>query len=113
MHEFGIAQGLLDAVLAKAQESRASRIDWIKLEIGVMSGVEEDALQFAFTAISEGTIAEKAELRIERIPVRCHCPACDRIFECTPAAYHCPGCGGVSGDIRTGKEMNLVAMEIS
>jgi hydrogenase nickel incorporation protein HypA/HybF len=112
MHEFGIAEGLLDAVTRKAREVNASRVSAIKLEIGVLSGIEIDALTFAFTAVSEGTAAEKAELKIEKIPVRCYCEACALLFECTPAAYTCPQCHQVSPDMRTGRELKLVSMEI-
>jgi hydrogenase nickel incorporation protein HypA/HybF len=113
MHEFGIAQGLLETVLAKAEENRATRIDWIKLEIGVLSGVEEDALRFAFAALCEGTLAESAELKIAKIPLRCYCATCDAEFDCSPFEYHCPGCGEVSGEVRRGREMNLMAMEVT
>jgi hydrogenase nickel incorporation protein HypA/HybF len=112
MHEFGIAQGLLDAVLAKAQEISAPRITSIRLEIGVLSGIEVDALEFAFAALSEDTPAAKARLMIEKIPVRCYCERCKNIFECTPAAYTCPTCGEVSPDMRTGRELKLISMEI-
>lgn len=112
MHEFGIAQGLLDAVIEKAREVNASRVSSIKLEIGVLSGIEIDALTFAFAAVSEGTAAEQAELKIEKIPVRCYCSTCELLFECTPAAYTCPTCGEVSPDMRTGRELKLISMEI-
>ena len=112
MHEFGIAQGLLDAVLAKAQEIGAPRITSVKLELGVLSGIEIDALAFAFTALSEGTPAEKARLLVDKIPVRCYCERCKKLFECSPAAYTCPTCDQVSPDMLTGRELKLVSMEI-
>jgi len=113
MHEFGIAQSLLDSVLDRAAAAGADRIAWIALEIGVMSGVEQEALQFAFTALAEGTPAEQAQLRIEKIPLRCYCETCDAVFEARPFAYQCPQCGRASARVRTGKEMNLVAMEVT
>ncbi|HMO52338.1 MAG TPA: hydrogenase maturation nickel metallochaperone HypA [Kiritimatiellia bacterium] len=113
MHEFGVAQGLLNVVLAKMAENAGSRIVWIKLEIGVLSGVEEEALRFAFTALAEGSPAQNTELRVEKIPLRCYCSVCDSVFECRPFAYRCPSCGMASHDVRTGKEMNVVAMEIT
>lgn len=113
MHEFGIAQGLLEVVLAKLSDAGATRIDRIRMEIGVLSGVEQEALQFAFRALSEDTPAAAAELVVDTIPVRCFCPACDHVFECKPSAYRCPACGTASAQVRTGKEMNLVTMEVS
>ncbi|MGA1194604.1 MAG: hydrogenase maturation nickel metallochaperone HypA [Kiritimatiellia bacterium] len=112
MHEFGIAEGLLGAVIEKAREIGAPRVVSIKLQIGALSGVEIDALTFAFTAISVNTPAEHAELKIETIPASCYCLDCDLLFECAPAAYACPSCQQVSPDMRTGRELKLVSMEV-
>lgn len=113
MHEFGIAQGLLETVLNRAESAGANEIQWIKLEIGVLAGVEEEALTFAFTALSEGTKAGHAKLLIEKIPLRCQCHACGHPFTCRPFAYRCPKCGISSNNVISGKEMNLVAMEVN
>lgn len=112
MHEFGIAQGLLDAVLAKAEEIHAPRITSINLQIGVLSGIEMDALSFAFSALADGTTAHDARLDVEKIPLRCYCETCQILFECSPSAYACPTCGNVSSDMRTGRELKLISMEI-
>jgi len=113
MHEFGIAQGLLDTVLAKAGETNSKRVECIKLEIGILCGVEVEALTFAFNCLSEGTPAAKAKLEIEHIPLRCHCDQCSQLFLCKPFSYHCPNCGTTSRSIRTGREMNMISMEVS
>lgn len=112
MHEFGIAQGLLEAVLAKAQEVQAPRVTAIRLAVGVFSGIETDALAFAFASLAADTPAATARLMIETIPGRCYCSACQELFECAPADYRCPRCGQTSPDMRTGREMKLIAMEV-
>ena len=113
MHEFGIAQGLLDTVLAKAGENNCKRVDCIKLEIGILCGVEVEALTFAFNCLAEGTLAASATLEIEQIPLRCHCDRCNLLFLGKPFSYHCPTCGTTSHSIRTGREMNMISMEVS
>lgn len=112
MHEFGIAEDLLAALVAKAREINAPRITAVKLEVGELSGIEIDALTFAFAAVSEGTLADKAELKIEKIPVRCYCSACELQFEGGPADYVCPHCHQTSPDLRSGRELRLISMEI-
>ncbi|HMP89341.1 MAG TPA: hydrogenase maturation nickel metallochaperone HypA, partial [Kiritimatiellia bacterium] len=113
MHEFGIAQGLLETVLAKARDIQAARIDTIALEIGVLCGVDQSALVFAFTALAEGTPAAGATLKMESIPLRCYCSQCRTDFECKPFQYKCPDCGANSSTIRSGREMNLISMEVT
>ena len=112
MHEFGIAQGLLEVVLERAKQAGATRIDRITMEIGVLAGIEEEPLQFAFKALAEDTPAASAQLVIDKIPLRCYCSPCDAVFECKPFAYRCPTCGQSSAEVRTGKEMNLLSMEV-
>jgi hydrogenase nickel incorporation protein HypA/HybF len=113
MHEFGIAQGLLETVLRRAEEAHVRRIDSISVDIGVLSGVEEEALTFAFGALSEGTMAEHANLRVNKIALRCRCESCGKDFDCRPFSYRCPTCGRPSSTVVSGKEMNLVAMEVT
>jgi hydrogenase nickel incorporation protein HypA/HybF len=113
MHEFGIAQALLETVTGRLRATEATRIATIRLHIGILAGVEQEALTFAFSALAEDTPAEGAQLVIEKIPLRCYCSTCENVFEAKPFAYKCPTCGTPSADIRTGKEMNLIAMEVT
>jgi hydrogenase nickel incorporation protein HypA/HybF len=113
MHEFGIAETILEGAMSAARAHGASHIDAIRIRIGDLSGVVEEALQFAFESIASGTPAEGARLVIERAPVRCYCPRCDRAFDAAPLDYGCPTCGEISGDVRGGRELDLLAIEVS
>ncbi len=62
MHEAGIADRILDIVVARAQEAGAPRITAIYLEAGVLAGVSEDALRFHWEQHAAGTPAEGATL---------------------------------------------------
>ena len=64
MHELGIMTGVMDAVTKTAQDAGALKVLKVTLSVGVMTEAIEDALRFAFEAITEGTICEGAELVI-------------------------------------------------
>ncbi len=113
MHEFGLAQNLLNTILEQSQERGFSRVHGITMRIGKMSGVVEDAFSFAFESLAEGTLAEGAKLSIEDVPIRCYCTDCGTEFECAEWSYRCPTCNGISTELRSGQEMDLVSMEIS
>lgn len=113
MHEFGIARGLLEVVLERANAAHADSVESVKLEMGILSGVEEEALRFAFDALSAGTIAGDTKLMIQRVPIRCHCGTCDQTFECSPLDYACPDCGAISAELLNGREMNIISMEVN
>lgn len=110
MHELGIARELLDIAIARAGDAR---IEQIRLANGIMSGVEEQALRFAFAALAKGTAADQAALLIDTIPLRCFCPRCKNEFECQPLSYYCPDCGSASGDVRSGRELQIVSLEVA
>lgn len=113
MHELGIARDLLALALTRAQNARATVIEQITIDNGVMSGVEEHALRFAFGALAKGTAAEKAILTIRTMPLRCQCAKCRTTFECKMLSYSCPDCGTVSHDVRSGKELMMISLEVN
>lgn len=113
MHEFGIAEGLLGTVLDAAAKNGATRVDQVNLRIGALAGVVDEALTFAFEALAENTPAQGARLSIEAVPVTCYCSACDREFDVPRFVYRCPSCQALSREVRRGRELHLVSVEVS
>ena len=105
-------EGALEMALVKAREAGAQRLLRLRLRIGALSGVVPEALQFAFEALTPGTIAEGAELAIDRVPARFWCAACAREFASDDLFADCPGCHRPSGDLRAGRELELASLEI-
>ncbi len=80
MHEVSILQSVLEAAEAYARKENAQHIHRIRLRIGALSGVVEEALQFAFEALSDDTLAKGGALEIERVPARYRCENCHAEF---------------------------------
>jgi hydrogenase nickel incorporation protein HypA/HybF len=113
MHEVGLLQNMLDVIREFAARHRARAVHRVTLRVGGLSGVVPEALEFAFTVVTRGTIAEGARLVIERVPVVCRCPDCGCEFEPPDVIYACPGCGQISADVLRGKELELASLEVS
>lgn len=113
MHEFGIADGLLKVAIETAERSNAGRVEQVNLKIGALAGVVDEALIFAFGALSEDTLARNARLVIEAIPVTCYCETCATVFEPPRFSYRCPTCQTLSRSVKTGRELQLVSIEVS
>ncbi len=64
MHEAGLADRILDIVVAQARQAGAGRIVAINLEAGILAGVSEEALRFHWEQHAAGTPAEGAELHL-------------------------------------------------
>jgi len=114
MHEASIAQSLLDIAIENCTKGGYKSIEVIKVRIGKAAGVMPDSLLFAFEAMKIGTIAEKAYLKIEEIPVSGFCNGCRSDFTVEDAyAITCPKCGSLSLRVDTGRELNIYEMEVN
>ena len=112
MHELGIMTGVMDAVTKTAEEAGALKVLKVTLSVGVMTEAIEDALQFAFEALSEGTLCEGAELVINMVQPRSRCLECGEEFEHDRFHMLCPKCGGFATEPIAGKELQIDSIEV-
>ena len=113
MHEVGLMTNALAIALDYATREQASHIHQMTLRVGDLSGVEPEALRFAFDVVTQGTIAEQAQLTIESCPTLCFCHDCQAEFRPTELGYECPICQTWSTSILQGKELELASLEVS
>ena len=109
MHELSIMTSLLDSAISTAG---GSSVCALRVRVGPLSGVVIEALQFAFEALSPGTLAEGARLDIEETSLALHCPRCGMDYSPPVGSYTCPSCGSTDGELRGGKELELVSIEV-
>ncbi|MFH2145688.1 MAG: hydrogenase maturation nickel metallochaperone HypA [Candidatus Omnitrophota bacterium] len=64
MHEYGIAENILEEVLKALEGRKFERITKIELEVGRFNLVTEKSLQEAFELAAEGTPAQGVRLDI-------------------------------------------------
>ncbi|OGP83624.1 MAG: hypothetical protein A2Z08_10960 [Deltaproteobacteria bacterium RBG_16_54_11] len=115
MHELPVTESILNIVLRHAPAGSVNRIVRIFLEVGELSELEDEWIQRYFDYLSKGTIAEKAELVIHRIPITFQCDACANVFEITRDALqdmHCSECGGTECKLVSGKGYYIKNMEV-
>lgn len=112
MHELGLAQNTLDLALQTASREGAERITVLRLQVGDLSGVVPEALQFALETIVTDTPAHDARIEIERIPAVCFCADCKAEFPADGYVYHCPHCAAQGCELLRGTEMTLISMEV-
>lgn len=114
MHEVGIMESAIRAVLGEVQAHGAQRVERIVLRIGSLAGVDAQALRFAFDVVTRNTIAADAELEIRDVPARAYCGACAEEFGVEGGSiFSCPRCGRLSGEIRQGRELELSRIEMT
>lgn len=112
MHEMSIAEGIVDIALQTLAANQGTVVHAIQLRVGVMSGVEPDALQFCFTAVTKNTAAAGASLQIEMIPLRGKCLDCDYEFSVADYVFKCPQCGSLAIQTITGRELQVASIDM-
>ncbi len=112
MHELAICQSLMDQVENIASERNAQSVTSIVVAMGPLSGVEAQLLKNAYPIASAGTIAEKAELVIEYLPVRVKCTQCGCESDALPNKLICKQCGDWRTTLVSGDEMMLMSVEL-
>ena len=112
MHELTIARSLIELASEHAERKHADRVTRINIRLGVASGLLRP-LYFCFATASRGTRCDGAILEIEEVPLTVMCPTCDEIK--TPGtrySFRCPDCGSPTPEVVTGREMQLVTIEV-
>jgi len=113
MHELSIAESALGAALDHARQAGASQIRLLVIRVGALSGVDPEALQSAFAVILPGSPAEGAAVQIDEVPALAYCAGCKQEFEPdTQLVFECPVCGRLSTEVRRGRELDLVRLEM-
>lgn len=112
MHEVSIMTEAVRLAVETARVQGAQRICQLRLRVGAMSGAVPDALQFAFEAVTEDTMAQGATLAIEAVPATWWCAPCAATFNTDQTLPECPRCGAWSHDLRGGRELDIASIEI-
>jgi len=112
MHEMSIVSGVIDAVVPSAEQAGATRVLAITLRIGDMTEVVDEALEFAFEALTEGTICEGAQLVVSKVHPRSLCFECGNEFDHDRFHRVCPACGSYETRLVAGKEMEIESIEV-
>jgi hydrogenase nickel incorporation protein HypA/HybF len=114
MHEMGIALQIIDIATASIPPGlRSARVERVNLQIGKLAAVVADSLRFCFDIVSKDTALAGAELAIEETPVVARCKDCQARWTIAEPVFTCPGCQGGALEILSGRELDIVSIEIA
>jgi hydrogenase nickel incorporation protein HypA/HybF len=109
MHELSITQGIIDICTNSAG---GERVTSVVLEIGDLSGVVPESLEFCFDVCTRDTPLEGARLIIERVPAKGKCGECAAEFPISAFYEACPSCGSQRVSIVSGRELRVKELEV-
>ncbi len=114
MHEFSLAQSVLETTMTIARERKVEKIIKIVLKFGMFALVQEDQFRFCFDLIkTDSDLTATSELEIIWIPGELQCESCafegkidnfpQEYTELAPI-FRCPACKSYSTKIISGTE---------
>lgn len=110
MHELSIATSIVEMAEDEVRKSGTSKVNELILEIGDLSGVIIDALNFALEEAIKGTVLEETEIKIIQIEALAKCSACGFEYRTKDYWSACPNCNNSFSDIIKGKEMIIKSL---
>ncbi|MGA3222641.1 MAG: hydrogenase maturation nickel metallochaperone HypA [Acidobacteriaceae bacterium] len=113
MHELSIAISMIDQITEESESRGGLDVEAVHMKLGIFSGVDKEALLFAYELACEGSPLQGSRLVIESIPLVIYCDACQK-DRTPPSVYElsCPECGTPGQRIVTGREIEVASLEV-
>ena len=112
MHELAVTESLLEIAVRHAREAGAEKVTRLNVVIGELSSIVDESVSFYWDIVSEGTMAEGAELHFERVEGTLRCLNCGHTFPLGSEDFACPRCGASEVTAAGGDDFRLESIEI-
>ena len=110
MHELSIAISIVEIAERHADQETAGKVEEVELDIGTLSGIEFEALEFALTVAVKETTLEHTRFRINRIEPLAECRSCSNLYAPGGIYSECPECGKADTRLIKGKELYIKSL---
>ena len=112
MHELSLVKSIVDTCQKIVQEKDAHRVKLINLQVGTLSGVDIDALNFAWDAGVKDTVLEKATYNLEIKNAIAVCSQCQTHYQTNFLYDPCPKCGNFGCTYLCGRDFKISSVTI-
>ncbi len=112
MHEMSLSLETVELVVESAKQGGFQRVSAVWIEIGVLSCIEPEAIEFSYQIATRGTMAENSILHIESLPGEAYCFGCQKNIVLNQRGEPCPCCGGFELKVMQGDELRVKEIEV-
>ncbi len=119
MHEYSVMNQLVSALLEELNGRDIDRVKEVRIEVGELTFLGQDQLEFAYKTLSQNTVLEGSELAVEEIKSKIKCDDCGyeggvNYSDRTSVHYNvpvisCPECDSKPTVVK-GKETKIVGV---
>jgi len=107
-----IAANIIKISEEELAKNHGKIIQKIHLEVGQLSGIVIESLQFALDVSKTDGILKFADITIDEIPGKLKCLNCGHTFETEDFFSCCPKCNVHKVEVLSGKEMIIKSLTI-
>jgi hydrogenase nickel incorporation protein HypA/HybF len=112
MHELSIAQEILRILEAERQERGFETVHTVRVRAGALSGIDRPALQLAWEAVREGTVAAESEIELQIDQGRLVCLDCGQETSADLLPEKCPKCHSLRLRLEGAMGMTIDSLEV-
>lgn len=112
MHELSLVDTIVKDISALAGKENFHHVSQIRLEIGSMSGVIPESIEFCFSELAKGTVLDGATLVVQKVALKVRCEHCEVESEPDIDAICCQRCGLNEVTIIAGKDFKIIDLEV-
>ncbi len=113
MHELSIAEEIINIASQYVGADNKAEVLSVFVEIGKLSNILPDSLEFCFDALIGDTQLKGAKLIITEIPATVECEDCRNISEIENVIFYCKKCGSPKVKLIKGNELKVIELEIN
>jgi hydrogenase nickel incorporation protein HypA/HybF len=110
MHELSIAISIVELAIDQALKASAQRVSEVELDVGLLSGIEYEALEFSLGVAARDTLLEKTQFKINRVEPVAECPDCGHLYRPEGVFSHCPECKKAGIRLIRGTELQIKSL---
>lgn len=114
MHEFSIAEGLVQIVLDELRKlgEPPPKLLKVRIAVGVLQQVVPESLALAWECLTEKTPAAGSVIELNVRPVAGRCGRCGWSGELAKSPYFCPACENPRLEFTAGRELYLESLDV-
>ncbi len=112
MHELSIVMNILETVEETAKKHQASVVHEIEMAVGILSGVEFDALDFAFENSPKPALLQNVKFVVHKIQPMAKCLDCGNEFSTDQYSTPCTKCSSIKTEIIRGNELKIQSFKM-
>lgn len=112
MHEYAVTESMLEIIQVEAGQAGASHVSEVTVVLGELSTFVDKSIEFYFSELSRGTVAEGARLVFQSVEARAGCLQCGSSFRPRQAVFACPQCGSPAVELQQGREIYIDSIDV-